>query len=496
MSTDTLTLQTNLTGLTESYAASQGSTLSTGDLRRRFNFGPMVTELAPQQDPYFRIMSLFRRQPTDDPEFKFTEKRASFNKRYAYCVNHGTTSAITADGSDATITAANVTVGSTYYFNMQCDYKRDGLIGNVYGQSSGAITIGDTGTGPKFFHQGQVVKVNTGSDYQTMTDFMLARVDEVTEADTYAILKTTIVKAPGASALELQWNSATAPMSGNATLYSVATANAKTDLESKRSYVVGTAYSRGSGYPDTWIDNPYSTGFGYTQIFKTTLGMNNTARATVLKYEPNEWARLWKQKLIEHKWDIETALLFSDQYHNTVDDTYHTQGIVEYVMAYGNIFTYSSTMTSDDFLDHMSQFMDVRTGNSKVTLFMTDKPTYNWLHKISGYHANNIQTAPNYKTDFAWEGRGMIGNVMVNKISTIYGDINFSYNPHLDGTGVRIVAVNTNYTKIRPLVGNGLNRDTYIETNVQENGVDKRVDQILTELGQEVTMPETHACWK
>ena len=493
---DTITLQTNLTGLTESGAASTGSTLSTGDLRRRFNFGSMVTELNPQQDPYFRIMSLFRRKPTDDPEFKFTEKRNSWNKRYAYVVNHGTTSAITADGSDATITAANVTAGSTYYFNMQCDYKRDGLIGNVYGQSTGAITVGDAGTGPKFFIPGQVVKINTGSAYNVMTDYMLARIDEVTEADTYAILKTTIVKAPGASALELQWYSATTAMPSNATLYASAIANAKTDLESKRSYVVGTAFGRGTGYPDNWIDNPYSTGYGYTQIFKTTLGMDNTTRATVLKYEPNEWARMWKEKLIEHKWDIETAFLFGDMYKNTVDGTYHTQCIVEYCLAYGNVFTYSSTMTADDFLDHMSQFMDVRIGNSKVTLFMTDKPTYNWLNQLSGYHMNNIQIAPNYKTDFAFAGRGNVGGVAVNKISTIWGDINFTYNPHLDGTGVRIVAVNTNHTKIRPLVGNGLNRDTYIETNVQENGVDKRIDQILTEIGQECSMPESHAVWK
>ena len=244
------------------------------------------------------------------------------------------------------------------------------------------------------------------------------------------------------------------------------------------------------------MDNPYSTGFGYTEIFKTTLGMDNTTRATVLKYEPNEWARMWKQKLIEHKWDIETALLFSDQYHNTADGTYHTQGIVDYILSYGNIFTYSSTMTADDFLDQMSQFMDVRTGNSKVTLFMVDKPTYNWLNKLSGYHANNIQIAPNYKSDFSFAGRGNIGGVAVNKISTIWGDINFTYNPHLDGAPVRIVAVNTNHVKIRPLVGNGVNRNTSIETNVQENGVDSRIDLILTELGQECSMPEAHGVWK
>jgi len=42
-------------GLTEGYAASQGSTLKTGDLRRKYDFGARVSELAIAQDPFFPI---------------------------------------------------------------------------------------------------------------------------------------------------------------------------------------------------------------------------------------------------------------------------------------------------------------------------------------------------------------------------------------------------------------------------------------------------------
>ena len=55
------------------------------------------------------------------------------------------------------------------------------------------------------------------------------------------------------------------------------------------------------------------------------------------------------------------------------------------------------------------------------------------------------------------------------------------------------------YVKWRPLVGNGVNRDTSIYVGVQtlENtGTDKRVDMILTEGGFEYSMPECHALWK
>ena len=47
----------------------------------------------------------------------------------------------------------------------------------------------------------------------------------------------------------------------------------------------------------------------------------------------------------------------------------------------------------------------------------------------------------------------------------------------------------------RPLVGNGLNRDTHIITNVQQADEDLRKDMIITEAGLEITIPETHAMY-
>ena len=47
----------------------------------------------------------------------------------------------------------------------------------------------------------------------------------------------------------------------------------------------------------------------------------------------------------------------------------------------------------------------------------------------------------------------------------------------------------------RPLVGNGLNRDTHVITNVQEADEDLRKDMILTEAGLEITLPESHCLY-
>ncbi|MDP6587804.1 MAG: DUF5309 family protein, partial [Anaerolineales bacterium] len=285
---------------------------------------------------------------------------------------------------------------------------------------------------------------------------------------------------------------------------------AQEDLEPFKSYVVGTAFAAGSGYPETWQDQPYSTGHGQTQIFKTSCVMNNTDRATVLKYEGNEWARIWKEKLIEHKWDIENALLFGTQ-----SSTYNTtEGAVNFISTYGNTFglTYT-TKSQDSFLEDMSALLDPRYNNATSTVFFASTATYNWLHKLSGYFANNVgivdpgagntrptPTSANSlgRAEVALTGRSKVFGVDITKISTVYGDMNVARNVHLDGTNVKMLGINMKYCAYRPLVGNGINRDTGIYVGVQtleNSGVDRRVDQILTEAGCEWSCPETHAIW-
>ena len=496
MFVDTLTLS-NFSGLTESGAASTGSTLSTGDLRRRYNFGSMVSNLAIPQDPYFRFLSMLRKQSVDDPQFKFTEERPSFHKRYAYVTGHGTDGSSWTTGN-ATVTATDIEQGDTWYVQLKTDYKSAGNIGSRFANTTGKIDVGDTGTRPAFLFAGLMLKIPFGSDFQTPNDYIIGKVVSVTNAATELVevqlLITRTLKTSTNN--ELQWVSASAPMDET---YAVAHANVLENRESKKTYVNGNAFAKGSGYPDTWADNPYSTGFGLTQIWKTALGMDNTTRATVLKYQGNEWARIWGNKLIEHKWDIETDLLFSAQYTD-VEGVQYTQGAIDYIVNYGNIFGLThATKTADDFLNDLSEYVDPRYNTASATLFMCDTFTFNWLNKLSGYFNNNVQISPNYRADFSFKGTSNKLGLAVNKISTIYGDMNIVRNVHLDGTGIFIAAINMNYVKYRPLVGNGLNRDTSVYVGVQtleNSGVDKRVDLILTEAGAQYMMPECHAVWK
>ena len=474
-----------------------GSSLNTGDLRRKYNFGDRVSELNIAQDPFFRFVSKVGKKPCDDPKFKFTERRGSWHKRYAYVVDHGRTSSLGNSG-DATVDAGEMVAGDTYYLKMKTDYTNEGNRQNVYGQSTNAIAVGASGTQPKFFLPGSLVKVNYGASGSPSPAtgyalFQITSVDLTSDSSNESAILTCNVVKGTSSAQDLC--SYAAAGTAESQVYDEVIHSA---LEEKRCYVVGSAFGEGTGYPETWKDQPFSTGYGQTQIWKTSMAMTNTARATVLKYEGNEWARVWKEKLIEHKWDIEQSLLFGSQYEDASGVTY-TQGAVDFISNYGNVFSLThATKTQDDFLDDLSSYLDPRYNSSKASLFFCDTATYNWLHKLSGYFKNNLEQSPNLRSDMAMTGKKKVFGVDISTISTVYGDMNIARNIHLDGTHIKILAVGMNYCSYRPLVGNGLNRDTSVYVGVQtleNSGVDRRVDQILTEAGMEWSMPECHAVW-
>ena len=508
---------------------SDGTAKDTGDLRRKYNFGDRVSELNIAQDPFFRFVSKVAKKPTDDPEFKFTERRPSYHKRYAYVSNHGTSAPATLDGASTTALIADggVDTGDTYYWCMIGDYKTAGNIQTVYGNTSTDVLPGASGTQPNFFLPNSIVKIpyivagssnfngsETASDWTdasgdatTPDDHLIAKIVSVDTASVSnaAILKTEIVKGYTGANIELTSYSANNDDLNGVDISGFSIANY---LEKKRCYVVGSAHGQGTGYPETWKDQPFSTGFGLTQIWKTAMAMDNTTRATVLKYEPNEFARIWREKLIEHKWDIEQSLLFGSQGTDN-DGAQYTEGALDFCINYGNIFDGSGmggtgTKSQDDFLDDMSNFLDPRYNNANATLFMVSTDVYNWLHKLSGYFVANMNKTVATsnavgRADFSVGGKKNVFGVDITQIYTPYGVMNVSRNIHLDGTTVKMLGVNMKYLKYRPLVGNGLNRDTAVYVGVQtleNSGVDRRVDLIQTEAGMEWQMPEAHAVWK
>jgi len=484
-----------------------------GDLRRRYNFGSAVSELAIDQTPFFRFVSQVGSEATDDPEFKSTEERHSFHKRYAYvkgihAAGSGAPSTTNGDYVGTLIAASEFAANQVFSLKLEADFQSAGNVQSILGQT--AIGIGSSGTKPIWLLKGQLIKVpiyhatSATNSAKIKDDYMICRIEEdpkdvASGAADAKVVTVKVVRGPEALAGQNRYAFAGQSYSSSWSL----TASAS---EANKVYAVGSAFAEGSSFPSTYKDSPYKVRTGYTQIFKTTCQMTNTARATALKLVPDEWARIWKNKLVEHKYDIEQALLFGRGSYDASNSIGYTQGIVDFVLQEGNIFSWSTSKSQDDFLEDMSDFLDPRYNNANATLFMCSTEVYNWLHKISGYMSQNLLQVGDSSNKLGRADMAMISKYKqfgldIAKISTPYGDMNITRNIHLDSgqAGASIVAVNMQHVKYRPLAGNGVNRDTAIYVGVQslENtGTDRRIDLIQTEAGLQCNMPEAHAVWK
>jgi hypothetical protein len=204
---------------------------------------------------------------------------------------------------------------------------------------------------------------------------------------------------------------------------------------------------------------------------------------------------------MEHKMDIEQAMLFgvgsSSAEAVATAPTRYSWGIVPYTESYGKIYnmTYSSS-GYDAFLDAMEDFFAPESGNSGNKLVLASRKVITYLNKLgNGSFLNNSVGSSQYRLDVQ-SIPGAFGHT-VTMVNTIFGNLHFVQEPLLRGPWENYcVAVDMKNVAYRPLAGNGVSRDTFIETNVQDNGVDGRQDQIITEAGLEISVPETHAILK
>ena len=273
--------------------------------------------------------------------------------------------------------------------------------------------------------------------------------------------------------------------------------------------VIGTAFAEGTGSPDVW-SSEIEDNYGYTQIFKTAAEMTNTAIATKYRGYANEWQRIWALKLREHKVDIERAMLMSTKARQ--GNVQYTEGLCGHILVNstaqataGTALSYTSgkaylrtlastALTYDVLLGDLEVVFDPARGGSGDRLVLASLPLITFFNKLgdgafmdaSMGHGN----AP-YRVDMT-QNNGAFGHKVMT-IETIHGTLHLVKEPLFRGisSGFMLFA-DMSKVAYRPLVGNGVNRDTYITTNVQSDDEDLRKDMILTEAGLEVTLPESH----
>ena len=432
-------------------AAGSLASVSINDSRRVYNFGERVSELAPQQSPFFVYLSKVAKEATDDPVFKFLEQRHQWQRRNFISKTDG--------GAKA--------AGESETYKVVSDYDK-------YGNDLTAGGGTDTAA-PQYLLVGQVVRIGQKA----------LRITSVTAGDGVAAA----------------FNGSTAA-TYTSIVCTALEAVAEGDVEvGTQGQVIGSAWGEGGTDPEGWKDELYSRE-GYCQIFKTAIQLfSGSALATRYRGRPDEYRRVWADKLMEHKMDIEHAMLFgvgaSDDAATDNAPLRYSHGIVPYTEANGTImnFDYSSS-TYDTFIDAMKDFFAPESGNSGDKLVLASRKILAWLQKLSGDGLlKNSVTSSSYKLDVQ-NIKGSFGHA-VTRVNTIFGNLHFVAEPLFRGQDEDIaMAIDLANVKYRPLAGNGVSRDTHIVTNVQNNNVDGRKDMILTEAGLEISLPETHAIMK
>jgi hypothetical protein len=409
--------------------------------RRLYDFSDRVADLAPEESPFFVYLSKVAKVPTTDSQFRFLEDRTKI--------------AMTDRSFVISTDLAAVSVGARVTATLSA--AQPWLI------------------------KGMVISVesNTGAGDGAGPNHANARIDAV-NSDTS--IDITWLTNPGSDA---------------------------DPAASAKATVIGTAFAEGSGAPDVFsqeLDNDY----GFTQIFKTACEMSNTARATVYRGYADEWQRIWNLKLREHKIDIERAMLFGQRASS--GGVQYTEGLAGHIMANGQGQTvvddtqlaytegqsYLKTvaagkLTYDVLLRDLEVVFDPARGGNTSKLALCSLPVISLFNKLgdgAGFVGDSMGGSNRYNFDAS---QGTFGH-KVMKVETVHGDLSLVKEPLFRGmSGEFMLLADLDHVSYRPLVGNGVNRDTSITTNVQQADEDLRKDMILTEAGLEVTLPETHA---
>lgn len=247
--------------------------------------------------------------------------------------------------------------------------------------------------------------------------------------------------------------------------------------------VIGPAFEEGSKSGDSNTTKLVKV-TNYTQIFKTKFGVTLTQDAS--KLYPTDVAKdlkyLRAKHGIEHAKKIERAYWFGEKKEVVGPGNKPlrlTGGILEAINSAGNVQDEASSgLTESEFRNFLRDYA-FKFGSSEKYLFCGNTV----LGYLESFSANNIRTVPGEKTY----------GVEVRKYISSFGTLNIVRHPMFDNQYAGIgVVIDLGTVKHCPLA----NRDTMLETSIQENDADEQVDQYKSEVGLQRTNFEKNALLK
>lgn len=247
--------------------------------------------------------------------------------------------------------------------------------------------------------------------------------------------------------------------------------------------VVGTHHQEGASIPTSVSYDP-SEVVNWTQIFRTSVFLTNTARATHLRTGSDMLERQ-RETLELHAIEREMAYIFGTGVEDTsgAQPERTTKGFVSLVTS--NVTDFAGEFSIDTweiFLENV--FED----GSNEKLLLCGNTALTNINKVGRVHGE-IQMTP------AAETYGL----MMRRYATPYGYLQImqhpllSKNPTFNSWGI---VIDTYYLVDRILNGNGINRDTNYYENRQSPGDDATKDEWLSETGLELQFESVNGLFK
>ena len=215
---------------------------------------------------------------------------------------------------------------------------------------------------------------------------------------------------------------------------------------------------------------------GYCQIFRTPFDESMTSADEAKKTAEDERTRLRRDKLLDHRCDMERAFLFSQAVEHAGDKRRLTDGLLNNIT---NIYDCDGVLTQNEFelfCEMLFQYGSRNKGLIASTRLITI---------ISGFAQDRIKTKTG-QTDY--------GLAIVKYISA-HGELKLFESRTLENDYANTgIGVDLDNCWLRPLRKRG--GLVKLWTNTQENNRDGWMDEYIGEVGLQVMLPQTHAFLK
>lgn len=237
--------------------------------------------------------------------------------------------------------------------------------------------------------------------------------------------------------------------------------------------IIGNVNQEGAAAPATSTGSPTPV-YNFTQIFRHAFDVTNTANACKTyggKLILQEQAQQSKMHMI----DIERSFLYGERKEDTngTNPQRSTRGLLKFLTE--NIKSSAGNLTE---LAFNTWLQDVFMYGSQKKLLIASPLL---VSVISTWAGGKLVTNSGASAKYG---------IAVTTYTSPHGELNIVKQPLFKGTvyGGYGMALDMQYVKYRFLEG----RDTTLKTNIQNNNVDGREDEYLTECGLQLMLPKAH----